>query len=71
MDVDQEEPFVVHVYGSPYTVVGGRVKIPVAGRSEPKLYSRNRPAGEPAKSALEMQKRIEENIVYMNLERVR
>ena len=67
-----EEPLVVHVYGSPYTVdVDGYVKIPVPGGSKPKLYRRHRPADKPAESALAMQKRIEEDIVDMSRKQVR
>ena len=71
MDDAHEEPFVIHVYGSPYTVVNDKVKIPIADQAKPKLYSRNRPADQPAESALDMQKRIEENIVDMARQRVR
>ena len=66
-----EPPFVVHVYGVDYTMKDGRVKVPVPGSAKPKLYERRHPAGKPPESAMDMQKRIEENIVDMARQRVR
>ena len=66
-----DEPFTVHVFGSPYLVEDDLVKIPVPDQAKPKLYKRRRPENKPAESAIDMQKRIEENIVDLSRQRVR
>ena len=65
--------FTIQVYGSPYNVVDGLVKVP-NGALKSKLYKQNAPF-ENGKYVLEdpiaMQKRIEEDVVDVQAERVR
>ena len=65
MEETVEEPFIISVYGAVYTVKDDLVEVKVACRAKPKLFKRRRPADKPPESAIDMQKRIEENIVDM------
>ena len=65
--------FDIVVYGTPYDVVAGLVKVPNGGL-KPKLYTQHAPKknGEyVCETPIDMQKRIEEDIVDIQAERVR
>tara|TARA_B110000046_G_C12815667_1_gene323145 strand:- start:282 stop:548 length:267 start_codon:yes stop_codon:yes gene_type:complete len=69
---DEPKPssVTIHVYGTPYTVVNNLVEIPNGGR-KPKLYKRLTPKGKEQEAAIDMQKRIEEDVVDIQASRVR
>ena len=66
--------FEIEVYGSPYSVVEGLVKVPTGGL-QPKLYKQLAPKNSSGEYLFEdpinMAKRIEESIVDIQAERVR
>ena len=70
---DEPKPFKVHVFGTLYTAKDGVVKIPYDPTSSEcrKSYRRHTRKGQPPESAIDMQKRIEGDLVDVLHERVR
>ena len=71
--MEEPMPFIVTVFGSPYTANdGGYVFIPLeSGSWKTKMYRRLTPKQKPPEASIDMQKRIEEDIVDGNARKVR